>query len=167
MKYIKKPIEVEALQWTGDNFDNIQKMFGFDNELAWLHHTGEPGGVIVDELYVMTVDGNRCHVPLGAFVVKDTKGYPYPHEQESFVQNHSVNLSLAVGLHAPIRKYLFIVQLNGGVEFGVEEVGSGRSTKMVGFVNTRTGQLKDDIELNKDDLLRMAQDLIRGALELG
>jgi hypothetical protein len=86
--YRKKPIEVEAVKNDGT----------WPPIIAWLDSIGRstiPFGstppVIRDAdgtLTVRTVDGNLVKVPVGAYLVQDSKGYFYPCDAEIFEANH-------------------------------------------------------------------------------
>jgi hypothetical protein len=82
--YRKKPIEVEAVKNDGT----------WPPIITWLDHIGAsaiPFGsappVIRNAdgtLSVVTVDGNCVKVPVGAYLVRDTKGFFYPCDAEIF-----------------------------------------------------------------------------------
>lgn len=69
-KYKKKPVTIEAIKWTGDNFDAIKKFAGKDVELDG------------DELIIKTLEdgskGQAKHVATkGDFVIKGVEGEFY------------------------------------------------------------------------------------------
>lgn len=41
-----------------------------------------------EAMTVTTVDGNVVTIPAGAYMVIDSKGFPYPCDAEIFEQNH-------------------------------------------------------------------------------
>lgn len=84
--YRKKPIEVQALRWSGSPEDYVEayRLLGERDEQI-LTHTSLRG-----ELWVKTVDGNEVKVPVGAYLVIDGKGYPYPCDAELFEANHDL-----------------------------------------------------------------------------
>lgn len=83
--YRKKPLEVEAAKWTGDPaapdlLDLIAKSKG-DILVGGVGRSGM-------HLDVVTIDGNRVTVPVGAYLVLDGKGWPYPCDAELFEAGH-------------------------------------------------------------------------------
>lgn len=80
MKYTKRPVVVEAVQWNG----NPDELYGHNI------YNLRARSVISEEgnLTVLTVGGSWCPVPLGAYVVIDTAGYPYPCDEQVFHQTH-------------------------------------------------------------------------------
>lgn len=76
-KYIKKPIEVEALQWTGENLSEVEK---FTN--GQIRH--EHGGVI----YVKTLEGDM-YAYAGAYIIKGVNGEFYPCKGDIFEKTYS------------------------------------------------------------------------------
>ena len=63
-KYRKKPVVVEAIQWTGDNTAEIMRWVG-DN--AYFRGT----------LYIKTLEGNY-RASVGDYIIKGIKGEFYP-----------------------------------------------------------------------------------------
>jgi hypothetical protein len=75
-KYIKKPVEVEAVQWTGENSHEID-MFVFDCEHHWYK----------DTLVIETLAGDR-RVLKGDWIIKNVKGEFYPCRADIFAQTY-------------------------------------------------------------------------------
>lgn len=88
--YRKRPIEVEAIRWTGDNLAAVARLLAehATDEARPLETEAPFDTASPDELYVVTVEGNRVRVPVGAYVVIDGKGYAYPCDGELFDRNH-------------------------------------------------------------------------------
>lgn len=89
-KYRRKPQVVEACYWNGSNADGILDLKRFAHpdaqffiEVDGPEHAPYPTGV----LEVVTIDGNRVNVPIGAYVVIDSAGFPYPCAAEVFKTN--------------------------------------------------------------------------------
>lgn len=73
MKYIKKPVIIDAVQWTGDNFDEIEKLCAF--------RVTEPR---LDKTFkLFTLEGNM-YVMLNDWVIKGIKGECYPCKPDIF-----------------------------------------------------------------------------------
>ena len=73
-KYRKKPVVVDAIQWTGDNISEIMKWVG-DN--AYFR----------DTLYIKTLEGvHRASV--GDYIIKGIKGEFYPCKPDIFEKTY-------------------------------------------------------------------------------
>lgn len=69
MKYRKKPVEIEAIEWEGDNEPEIREFVG--NSLKDDHERSP------DYLCIMTLEG-PIYAYLGDFIIKGVKGEFYP-----------------------------------------------------------------------------------------
>lgn len=86
-RYRKKPVVVEAIKYNGSFSVELQKLLGgngYDFSDSYL----DGQGTKVSRLFVTTVDANRVCVPIGAYVVIDAKGFPYPCDAEIFEAGH-------------------------------------------------------------------------------
>ena len=72
-KYRKKPIEIEAIQWNGSNYEEI-KEFVDDREL-W-----RPKSHI---LIIKTLEGNH-RADIGDYIIRGVEGEFYPCKPEIF-----------------------------------------------------------------------------------
>lgn len=77
MKYRKKPVIIEAVQWNGDNFDELVK---FTNG-RWLDYDNKNG------LFVWTLEG-RMHASVGDFLIKGVSGEFYACKPDIFHQTY-------------------------------------------------------------------------------
>lgn len=79
MKYRKKPVIIEAIQWTGDNLLQI------------CHFTGRCGGELLKggELHIKTLEGIH-HANIGDFIIKGIKGELYPCKPDIFAMTYEV-----------------------------------------------------------------------------
>ena len=75
-KYIKKPIPVEALQWTGENNKEIENFCG---EAAWFSSGGELGILTLEGMMVAT---------LGDYIIKGVDGEFYPCKKGIFEKTY-------------------------------------------------------------------------------
>ena len=84
-KYVKKPVEVEALQWTGDNIDDMCAFIGIDN-------VDFPNKTEDDEIGVLFIKSPftelSIYVPDNFFVIKDSNGDCYTCSPEKFREEY-------------------------------------------------------------------------------
>lgn len=77
MKYIKKPIPVDALQWTGDNFSAIQDFM-----------IGCPVVITTrNELIISTLEGDM-RAPVGSWIIRGAANEYYPCRRDIFEQTY-------------------------------------------------------------------------------
>ena len=77
MKYQKKPVIIEAVQWTGDNITEICKFTKRD--ISHLLHSGQ--------LYIETLEG-IMKASIGDFIIKGVSCEFYPCKPEVFYQTY-------------------------------------------------------------------------------
>jgi hypothetical protein len=75
-KYVKKPIEVEAVQWTGDNRPEIWDFCS----LCYFNTDMESGEL---KLIIQTLEGNMG-TSIGDFIIKGIKGEFYACKEDIF-----------------------------------------------------------------------------------
>ena len=80
MKFRKKPVVIEAIQWTGSNLDEMRK-FMSKNKPAW----GSEG--YPDALYIYTLGGTH-RADIGDWIIKGVKGEFYPCKPDIFEQTY-------------------------------------------------------------------------------
>jgi len=80
MRYKKKPVVIEALQWNGENFDAIVEFVGEEQEC-----TKHPG--YNDSLLVCTLEGDIT-AGKGDFIIKGVMGEIYPCREDIFRQTY-------------------------------------------------------------------------------
>lgn len=92
MKYRKKPIIVEAVQLTWENWNEICSFVppGCFLGGVWLTEEGQATNNTTNlvGLKIKTIEGNEVLVKQGDYVVIDSKGFPYPCNKEIFETNH-------------------------------------------------------------------------------
>ena len=76
MKYIKKPIPVDAVQWKGDNVEEILD-FMAGNSPIFKH----------DEIIISTLEGNM-RAPLGSYIIRGVDGEYYPCRNDIFEKTY-------------------------------------------------------------------------------
>jgi len=75
-KYRKKPVEIEAIQWTGDNRDEIWEFC----PLSYFNTDLETGML---SLMVQTLEGSM-QASIGDYIIKGVKGEFYPCKPDIF-----------------------------------------------------------------------------------
>ena len=77
-KYRKKPVEIEALQWTGANVTEVITFVGHKVRLA-----------MPNVLVIETLEG-RMHASPGDFIIRGVAGEFYPCKPEIFAQTYDL-----------------------------------------------------------------------------
>lgn len=75
-KYIKKPVVIEAVPWTGNNVEEIIEFCGSDNAMIQDEY-------FVTKLYILTLEG-RMEANVGDYIIKGVAGEFYPCKQSIF-----------------------------------------------------------------------------------
>lgn len=77
-KYRKKPVVIEAIQWTGENLLEI------------CNFTGRCGGELLKngEMYIDTLEGVH-HASVGDFIIKGVNGELYPCKPDIFGKTYN------------------------------------------------------------------------------
>lgn len=78
MKYRKKPVVIEAVQWTGENIHEIMKLSPKQLEIAF-----NPKNYDSNELLIFTLEGAMTAI-VGDWIIKGIKGEFYPCKPEIF-----------------------------------------------------------------------------------
>jgi hypothetical protein len=73
MKFRKKPVEIEAVQWTGKNADEIRRFMDTD----YLHFSD------YERIEIDTLEG-RIYAAVGDWVILGVKGELYPCKPDIF-----------------------------------------------------------------------------------
>lgn len=74
MKYRKKPVVIEAIQWTGKNLVEVMKFTG---------STEANNDFLENWLEIATLEGNMRAMP-GDYIIKGVKGEVYPCKPDIF-----------------------------------------------------------------------------------
>lgn len=84
MKYIKKPVIIESIQLTKDNFEEIEKFIGnsfidrhYNNEIDFINKINPIG------IRIKTLEGEHLAY-INDFIVKSVKGEFYPCKPDIF-----------------------------------------------------------------------------------
>jgi len=82
-RYRKKPVEIEALQWTGDN---LQECIDFLGDSYGGHRADRtPGGK--SEITVLTLEGRHI-ASRGDYIVRGVQGEHYPVKPDIFERTY-------------------------------------------------------------------------------
>ena len=76
-KYRKKPVEIEAIQWEGDNYNEINSFFGSDKFIG-----GENNSIVI-----RTLEG-RMLANVNDWIIKGIKGEFYPIKNDIFLETY-------------------------------------------------------------------------------
>lgn len=79
MKYRKKPVVFEAIQYTGNNYDQICDFIGEKLTNSKL-----------TPLIIETLEGNHISARIGDYIVKDAQGDFYTYRPDIFEQTYEV-----------------------------------------------------------------------------
>ena len=78
-KYRKKPVVIEAVQWTGENIEEILDFVGLDGIYDYLRKS----------LEIATLEGDM-KASMGDFIVKGVNGEFYPCKPDIFEKTYEV-----------------------------------------------------------------------------
>lgn len=84
MKFRKKVVVIDAVQWTGDNVSEILE-FVNHNDIRMTNCTKE--GVEVCDLYINTLEGSM-HASEGDWIIKGVHGEFYPCKPDIFEETY-------------------------------------------------------------------------------
>lgn len=79
MKFRKKPVVIDAVQWDGTNVSEIREFFGGFSD--W--------GLHADHLVIETLEGDHTANPKD-FIIKGIKGEFYPCKPDIFAETYEV-----------------------------------------------------------------------------
>lgn len=82
-KYVKKPVEIEAIQWTGNNLDEIISFVGISN----IEINEKAIDQEVGELSIITLEG-AMHSSINDFIIKGVRGEFYPCKPDIFYETY-------------------------------------------------------------------------------
>lgn len=90
MKYRKKPVEIEAVRWTGNNFEEIRQFVGQDAKIIY-HDTAWEAGArpVVAVLSIHTLEGDMM-AEHGDYIIKGVNGEFYPCKPDIFAKTYEV-----------------------------------------------------------------------------
>ena len=86
MRVRKKPVEVEAIQWTGTNTEEIRDFFGVDNQKDYqiLSTPHSP-----PEILICTLEG-IYRASINDFIIRGVRGEYYPCKPDIFYDTYDI-----------------------------------------------------------------------------
>lgn len=79
-RYIKKPVAIDAIEWTGDNLHFVSKFCKGD---CYIEETCESG----DQLVIKTLEGQHMATQ-GDFIIRGVAGEHYPCKPDIFKKTY-------------------------------------------------------------------------------
>lgn len=76
-KYRKKPVEIEAVQWTGNNINVVDAFVGTGKEYKYENEC----------LYIKTLEG-KLKANIGDYIIKGVNGEFYPCKPDIFEKTY-------------------------------------------------------------------------------
>lgn len=77
MKFRKKPVVIEAVQWTAKNFDECMQFMENDGGHKKAYEDAEEGAYKTENLYIVTLEGTMT-ASKGDWIIKGVNGEFYP-----------------------------------------------------------------------------------------
>jgi hypothetical protein len=78
MKYRKKPVVIEVIKWTGDNYDEIKAFCGESFNCWWFNYAS---------VSIRTLEGDMT-ASKGDWIIKGVKGEFYPIKNDIFAATY-------------------------------------------------------------------------------
>jgi hypothetical protein len=89
MKYRKKPVVIEAVQWNGKNYDECMQFIGDDGGHKKAYEDREEGCLKTGEFSISTLEGVMI-ASTGDFIIKGVQGEFYPCKPDIFEKTYEV-----------------------------------------------------------------------------
>lgn len=80
-KYRKKPVVIEAIQYTGYNFEETARFLGYDRLDTWIDE---------DRIFPIDTLEGRLAVRPGDYIIKGIKGEFYPCKPDIFMHTYEI-----------------------------------------------------------------------------
>lgn len=90
-RYVKKPVEVTAIQWTGKNQSEIEQFID-NSSLQWEYMNAvRVVGVTppVPDLHIKTLEG-MMHASVGDYIIRGLGGEFYPCKPDIFLATYDI-----------------------------------------------------------------------------
>ena len=87
MKFRKKPVVVEAIQWNGKNFDEISNFIQDFHGHKKVYEDAEEAALKSGEYYISTLEGIMT-ANAGDWIIKGVKGEFYPCKPDIFEKTY-------------------------------------------------------------------------------
>lgn len=82
-KYRKKPVVIEAVQWNGENFQQIDEFTGGNK----VHRVGSWDKSVDNSIVIPTLEGDHRAL-VGDYIIKGVQGEFYPCKPDIFEQTY-------------------------------------------------------------------------------
>ena len=89
MKARKKPVEIECVQWTGQNDKEILDFCGRENAYFTRYVNGNLDGDVAWNLYIRTLEGEHKAL-IGDYIIKGVHGEFYPCKYDIFHETYDI-----------------------------------------------------------------------------
>lgn len=89
MKYKKKPIIIEAIQWTGENIDEVKNFIGNESHFN-LAPIKACFNVSLKTIEIETLEGTMV-ASIGDYIINGVKGEYYPCKPDIFDQTYELD----------------------------------------------------------------------------
>ena len=90
MKYRKKPVVIEAIQWNGDNLNEIKEFVGESLDYSIIDTAWKVGkGAPYVLMKIHTLEGDH-ECTKGDYIIKGVQGEFYPCKPDIFEQTYEV-----------------------------------------------------------------------------
>ena len=80
--FVKKPVTVEAIQWSGSNYESINKFVSNAGKKCYRNPNGS-------KIFIPTLEGTM-EASKGDWIIKGIKGEVYPCKPDIFEDTYSV-----------------------------------------------------------------------------
>ena len=89
MKAVKKPVEIECVQWTGHNDKEIIDFCGKEKAYFTRIINGNLDGGEEWNLYIRTLEGDHRAI-VGDYIIKGVQGEFYPCKEDIFHKTYEI-----------------------------------------------------------------------------
>ena len=88
--YRKKPVVIQAIQWKGDNIQEMFAFLGHEGDMNYFDPKGNHNFYVNEsnwELIIKTLEGNM-KAPLDSYIIRGVEGEYYPCQKEIFEKTY-------------------------------------------------------------------------------
>ena len=88
MKYRKKPVIIDAIEYLGDNIEELKEFCGDNLKITYYDTAWQVGkGPVIRETFIKTLEGDMRVVP-GNMIIRGVQGEYYPCQGDIFEQTY-------------------------------------------------------------------------------
>lgn len=87
IQYRKKPVVIEAIEWTGSNFDQCMRFMGDNGGHKLAYEDAEEAAKKSGSLFIRTLEGVMT-AKKGDFIIKGVNGEFYPCKPDIFAKTY-------------------------------------------------------------------------------